>query len=169
LPGAGPYELGASIRFNLDEYLEVGDLTGHIGASDIHGHLQWDMSASPPAIKVRLDSQQMDVGDMGMGDTLTCNADQGHTEYWAQPLDIGILGTIDLDVEAQIQWLNGLAKPAQDIVLTAYADRQRLRLAAVKATVDGRQIAASAALMWGKRLTALGKLWRQNRAADAAC
>jgi uncharacterized protein involved in outer membrane biogenesis len=155
LPEAGPYELGANIRFNLDEYLEVDDLTARIGASDIHGYLRWDMGASRSVIKVRLDSQRLDVGDMGMGDPLTRNADQGHTELWDQPLAIGTLGAVDLDVQIQVQRLDGLAKPVQDIVLSAHADRQRLRLAVVKATVDSTQIAASAALPWGERLTTL--------------
>jgi len=153
LPDAGPYKLGANIRFKLDDYLTVSDLTARIGSSDIRGELRWDMHASRPAIKARLESQQLDTADMGIADPLTGDAEQGHSGYWDQPLELGILGAVDLDVEVQVQRLKGLVKPLQDIVVSANADRQRLRLETGKATVDGTAIAASAALPWGDRLT----------------
>jgi uncharacterized protein involved in outer membrane biogenesis len=155
LPGAEPVELSANIRFNLDEHLAVSDLTGQLGASDIQGNLHWDMSPSPPAIKVRLESQQLHAGDFGIGDPQTRNADLGLTEYEDQPLDIGTLGDVELDIEVQVQQLDGLAKPVQDIALTVHTDRQRLRFAVANATVEDTHITATAALPWGKHLTAL--------------
>jgi uncharacterized protein involved in outer membrane biogenesis len=155
LPGVEPIELGANIRFSLDEYLAVSDLTGQLGASDIQGNLHWDMSTSPPAIKVRLESQQLQAGDFGIGDPQTRNADQGHTEFWNQPLAISTLGAVNLDIEVQVQRLDGLAKPAQDIVLTAYADREQLRFAVDRATMEDAHITAEAAVPWGERLMAL--------------
>jgi uncharacterized protein involved in outer membrane biogenesis len=155
LPETGPYELGANIRFKLDDYLTVSDLTARIGTSDIRGKLRWDMSAPRPVIKVRLDSQRLDAADMGIGDPPTGSADQTNTSSWDQPFDIGGLSAVDLDVEFQVQRLDGLAKPLRDIVLSAHADRQRLRLETVKATLDGIPIAASAALPWGDHLTTL--------------
>ena len=104
LPGAGPIELSANIHFGLDEYVAVSTLTGQLGASDIQGNLHWDMSTSPPAIKVRLESQQLHAGDFGIGDPQTRNADQGHTEFWDQPHAIGTLGAVELDIEVQVQW-----------------------------------------------------------------
>ncbi|MGB5298082.1 MAG: AsmA family protein, partial [Thiogranum sp.] len=155
LPDAGPYKLGANIRFKLDDYLVVSDLTARIGSSELHGSLRWDMGTPRPAIMVRLESQQLDTADLGIAEPLTGDADQGHTGYWDQPLELGMLGAVDLDVEVQIQRLDGLAKTLQDIELSANADRHRLKLTAVKATVDDIQIAASAELPWGERLTAL--------------
>ena len=155
LPEAGPFKLGANIRFRLAEYLAVSDFTAHIGGSELHGNLRWDMDTPRPVIKVRLESQQLNAGDLGIADPPTGNADHANTAYWDQPFDIAIPGAIDLDAEIQVQRLDGLAKPLQDMVLSANADRQRLKLAAVKATVDNIQIAASAALPWGERLTAL--------------
>jgi uncharacterized protein involved in outer membrane biogenesis len=155
LPEAGPYELSANIRFSLDEYVTVSDLTGQLGASDIHGNLHWDIGTPPSVIKVRLESQHLDAGELGIGDPLTRNTDQARTEYWDQPLDIGVLASIDLDVEVQVQRFDGLAKPVQELILTAHADRQRIRLAAVQATVDDTHITANATLPWGERLTTL--------------
>ncbi|MGB5726314.1 MAG: AsmA family protein, partial [Thiogranum sp.] len=37
LPDAGPYKLGANIRFKLDEYLAVSDFSAQIGGSELHG------------------------------------------------------------------------------------------------------------------------------------
>jgi uncharacterized protein involved in outer membrane biogenesis len=155
LPEAGPYTLGANIRFKLDEYLAVSDLTGHIGASDIHGNLHWDMSGSRSIIKVRLDSQRLDVGDLGIADLPTGNPDQGKANFLDQPLDIGLLTTTDLDLELKIQQLDGLEKPVQNIVLSADVNAQRLRIAAAKATVGGTRIEAIGTLPWDEQLTEL--------------
>jgi uncharacterized protein involved in outer membrane biogenesis len=155
LPDAGPYKLAANIRFKLDEYLAVSDFSAQFGGSELHGSLRWDMSTPRPVVKVRLESQQLDAGDLGIAEPRTGHADQANTAYWDQPFDIAIPGAIDLDAEIQVQRLDGLAKPLQDIVLSATADRQHLMLAAIKASVEDIQIAASAALPWGERLTAL--------------
>ena len=155
LPEAGPYKLAANIRFKLDEYLAVSDFSAQFGDSELHGNLRWDMSTPRPVVKVRLESQQLDAGDLGIAEPPTGHADQANTAYWDQPFDIGGLSVVDLDVEIQVQQLDGLAKPLQDIVLSATADRQHLKLGAIKASAEDIQIAASAALPWGERLTAL--------------
>ncbi len=152
LPAIGPYELGATIRFELDAYLSVNDLTGQLGSSDIQGNLHWDMSASSPTIKIRLDSQRLDVGELGMDKSLPRSADQGTPEVWDQTLDIGRPGTAALDIQLQVQRLDGLAVAVQDIALTAQADRQGLSLSSARATVDGTQITANASLPWGEPL-----------------
>lgn len=155
LPEAGPYKLGANIRFSLNEYLTVSDLSTQLDDTDISGSLHWDKSTSPPAIKVRLDSQHIDARDVGGSEPLPGAADQKSMDYWDQSLDISLAGAVDLDVEVRIQRLDVLEKPLQDIVLTAYADREQLRLAVDRATMEDTHITAYAALPWGERLTAL--------------
>ena len=154
LPDAGPYKLGANIHFSLNEYLTVSDLSTQLDDTDISGNLHWDMSTSPPAIKVRLDSQHIDARDLG-GEPLPAATDQESMDYWDQPLDTSMAGAVDLDVEVRIQRLDGLEKPLQDIVLTVYADREQLRFAVDRATMEDAHITAEAAVPWGKRLTAL--------------
>jgi uncharacterized protein involved in outer membrane biogenesis len=155
LPEAGPYKLGANIRFSLNEYLTVSDLRAQLDDTDVSGNLHWDMSASPPAIKIRLDSQHIDARDVGGDELLPGDADQESMDYWDQPLDTSIAGAVDLDVEVRIQQLDGLEKPLQDIVLTAYADREQLRFAIDRATIEDTHITAAATVPWGERLTAL--------------
>jgi uncharacterized protein involved in outer membrane biogenesis len=155
LPEAGPYEVGANIRFSLNEYLTVSDLSAQLDDTDISGKLHWDMSTSPSAIKVRLDSQHIDARDVGGGGPLPGDANQESMDYWDQPLDIRIAGAVDLDVEVRIQRLDGLEKPLQDIVLTAQADREQLRFAVDRATMEDTHITAEATVPWGERLMAL--------------
>ena len=154
LPDAGPFQLAAKLRFKLDEYLAVNDLSGRLGNSDIQGNLQWDFGPSRSAVRVRLASQQLDAGESGIGNPQTRNPDDSDTAYWEQPLDFDKLDVGDLDVEINIKKLDGLAKPVRDIVLTAHANRQQLKLEVVKASVDHTHISANMVLPWGKRLTA---------------
>jgi len=154
-PAAGPYKLAAKFLFKLDDYLAVSDFSAQLGDSDLHGNLRWNMRTPRPAIKVRIESQRLDVGELGIVNTPTGDAGQSNAAYWDQPFELGIPGNIDLDINIQILRLDGLAKSLQDIALSASADRQRLKLAALKATVDGTQIDASAALPWGEHLAAL--------------
>ncbi len=155
LPEAGPYKLGANIRFSLNEYLTVSDLSAQLDDTDISGSLHWDMSTSLPAIKVRLDSQHIDARDVSGGELLSGDAEQESMDYWGQPLDMSIAGTVDLDVEVRIQQLDGLEKTLQDIVLTAHTDREQLKFAVDRATVEDTHITAEATVPWGERLTAL--------------
>ena len=153
LPDAGPCQLAANIHFKLDEYLAVNDLSGRLGNNDIQGNLHWDFGTSRSAVKIRLASQQLDAGELGIGDPQTPGPDDNDTAYWEQPLDFGKLDVGDLDVEINIQKLAGLAKPVQDIVLTSRANQQQLQLEIVKATVDDTHITANMVLPWGERLT----------------
>jgi uncharacterized protein involved in outer membrane biogenesis len=155
LPEAGPYKLGANIRFSLNDYLTVSDLSAQLDDTDISGSLHWDMSTSPPAIKLRLDSQHIDARDVGGGEPLPGDVEQESVDYWDQPLDTSIAGAVDLDMEVRIQQLDGLEKPLQDIVLTAFADREQLRFAVDRATMEDTHITAEATVPWGERLTAL--------------
>ena len=155
LPEAGPMQLGTNIRFKLDEYVSLGDLTARIGASDVHGKLHWDLSVPRPNVRAQLASQRLDAADLNGGNSSMGGSDAAEPRYLNKPFDIGVSAAIDIDVEIDVQRLDGLAKPVRDIELTARTDRQHLRLADVKATVDGTQIVASATLPWGERLTKL--------------
>ena len=157
LPESGPFKLGANIRFRLDEYLAVSDFTAHIGGSELHGKFRWDMDTPRPVIKVRLESQQLNAGDLGIADPPTGIADHTNTAYWDQPFAIGGLGTVELDVEVRVRQLEGLTKPIQNIRLDAQASGETLILAPLEATLDGTQLEARVQLPWGERLTALKK------------
>jgi hypothetical protein len=146
LPEAGPFQLATNIDFKLKEYLSVSNLSGRIGSSDMRGDLRWDFGAPRPAIKARLHSQQLNAAELGIGDPLTGNT---------APASIAVPGNIDLDVAMQVQRLDGLAKPVQDIALAVQADRQRLRIAVVQATMNDTHITAKATLPWGDLLTTL--------------
>ena len=145
LPEPGPFKLSANINYSLGEHVSVTDLDGSIGSSDLRGNLHWDFGAPRSAIKARLHSQRLNTGELGTGGTLTDNA---------TPDNIPLPGDIDLDIEIQVQQLNGQDNPAQDILLTARADHQQLELAVVTAKVNETHITASAILPWGDNLTA---------------
>lgn len=155
LPGVGAHELSATVRYQFGEHLSLSDLTGHIGSSDIQGNLHWDMSTSPPVIGIRLESQQLDTADLGLAGQQTPGAGQPGSDFPDMSFDTGRLAAVDLDIEIQVQQLNGLKQRVRDILLNADADRQRLRLATIKATLDKTNIEANAVLPWGERLTSL--------------
>ena len=153
LPDAGPFKLAAKLRFKLDEYLAVNDLSGRLGNSDIQGNLHWDFGTSRSAVTIRLASQQLDAGELSIGDPQTPGTVDSDIAYLDQPIDFGQLDVDELDVEINIQNLNGLEKPVRDIVLTSQANQQQLQLEVVKATVDHTHVTANMVLPWGKRLT----------------
>lgn len=43
LPDAGPYRLGGNIRFNLDDYLVISDLSGEIADAELGGSMRWEL------------------------------------------------------------------------------------------------------------------------------
>ncbi len=153
LPATEPVELGANIRFNLDDYVELDELSGHFGTSDLQGSLRWDMNAPRSAIRMRLESQHLYAGDMGIDALLTRNDDLSGPGSGGEPLDIGSLGAIDLDVGILVHQLSGLEKTLRDIVLTTHADQQQLSLSIDKATVDDTHISGHMTLPWGEHLT----------------
>ncbi len=155
LPEAEPYKLGANLRFKLDEYVTLSDLSSQLGSSDINGKLHWDMSSPRSKFKVRLDSQQLIASEIGLSDPLPREAGQDNMNFLERSLDFGELGAIDIDIEARIKRLDGLVEPLQDIVVSAHTDRQHFRLTAIKATVSGTEIEASASLPWGEGLATL--------------
>jgi uncharacterized protein involved in outer membrane biogenesis len=153
LPATEPVELGANIRFNLDEYVELDELSGHFGTSDLEGSLRWDMHAPRSAIRMRLESRHLYAGDMGIDALLTRNDDLSRPGSGGEPLDIGGLGAIDLDVGILVHQLSGLEKTLRDIVLTTHADQQQLSLTLDNAAVDDTHISGHMTLPWGEHLT----------------
>ncbi len=155
LPEAGPFELDADIAFKLNEHLTVSGLSGHIGNSDVRGELHWNMLFPRSVITAQLKSQQFNTADLGLDNPPTGTA-RDYAAYLDSGLDIGRLADVDLHIEAEVKQLTGLTKQLQDLVLSAHADQQSLRLATLKTTLDDAHIAASAELPWGGHLTPLG-------------
>ncbi len=152
LPEVQPFALSTNIDFKLDEYLTVTDLAARLGNSDIQGELRWDMATRPSAIKARFDSQRLDATELGIAEPPSTDADPADTPAWKQPLAIGALSAFDLAIDVEVERLEGLPRPVKNFVLSAQADREDLRLATLKATVDDTQIAAEATLPWGEQL-----------------
>jgi hypothetical protein len=128
LPETEPVELGANIRFNLDEYIVLEELSGHFGASDLQGSLRWDMIAPRPAIRMRLESQHLYAGDLGIGNLPAHNDDPMAPKSGGEPFAIGSLGAIDLDTRIRVHQFIGSETTLHDIGLTAQADREQFRL-----------------------------------------
>lgn len=155
LPDAESLELDARIGFNLDDYLTVSEFTATIGDSDLHGSLDWDIDALRPAFKIRLESQQLDIDDMGLKDAASDKADSVDTAFWDDPLDPTLFAAVDLDIQIQVGRLDGLAEPLQGIQLNLYADHNNIRMASSMAALAGAQITADMTLPWGERIAAL--------------
>jgi uncharacterized protein involved in outer membrane biogenesis len=155
LPEAAPFELSAKFAFKLDEYLRVSGLGSRFGDSEMRGELHWNMDTPRPVIRVELASQRLDTADFGLAALATGTAARDYTTYLDSALDIAPLADLDLRIEAKVKRVNGLAKPLQDLLLSAHADQQRLRVATLKATLDDTHITASAELPWGEHLTSL--------------
>ena len=155
LPEAEPVALGANIRLNLDEFIEVDDIRGNMGSSDLQGRLRWELTDPRPAIRLRLESQQLSAGDMEIDHPQTPGTDEAD-QLPDNPLpDIGALAGTDLDIEIRVQQFTAADTILHDIVLTAHADRQQLELALDNATVEDTHITANATLPWGDSLRTL--------------
>ena len=155
LPEAEPVALGANIRLNLDEFVEVDDIRGNMGSSDLQGRLRWELTDPRPAIRLRLESQQLSAGDMEIDHPQTPGTDEAD-QLPDNPLpDIGALAGTDLDIEIRVQQFTAADTILHDIVLTAHADRQQLGLLLDNATMGDAHITAKATLPWGDSLTAM--------------
>jgi hypothetical protein len=152
LPEAEPVELAATIRFKLDDYIELDELSGHFGTSDFQGSLRWDMMAPRTAIRMRLESQHLYAGDMGIDALLARNDVPTASKSGGEPFNIGSLGVIDLDVKLLVHQFIGPEKTLRDISLTTQADQQQLRLIIDNATLDDTHITGHLTLPWGERL-----------------
>lgn len=155
LPEAEPVALGANIRLDLDESVELYDITGHMGSSDLQGELHWALMDPRPAIRMRLESHQLNAGDMETDDPQVYSTYETDTLPDNPLPDIAALAGTDLDIEIRVQQFTAGDNTLHDIRLTAHADQQQLGLALDNATVEDTHITASATLPWGDSLTAL--------------
>ena len=152
LPEAEPVELAANIRYHLDEYIELDELSGHFGTSDFQGSLRWDMMSPRSAIRMRLESQHLYAGDMAIDNLLARNDDPTAPKSGGEPFNIGSLGAIGLDVKILVHQFIGPEKTLRDIGLTTQADQQQLRLIIDNASLDDTHITGQMTLPWGERL-----------------
>jgi uncharacterized protein involved in outer membrane biogenesis len=155
LPEAEPVALGANIRFNLDEFIELDDITGHVGSSDLQGSLRLELSDPRPAIRLRLESQQLSTSDMEIDEPETPGPDEAGQLPDNPVPDIGALAGTDLDIEIRVQQFTAADNTLNDILLIAHADQKQLGMALDNATVNNTHITAKATLPWGDSLTAL--------------
>jgi len=155
LPEAEPVALGANIRLNLDEFIELDDITGHMGSSDLQGRLRWELTAPRPAIRLRLESEQLSAGDMKIDEPHTPGTGEADTLPDNPLPDIGALAGTDLDIDIRVQQFTAADTILHDIVLTAHADQQQFGLTLGNATVDDTHITANVTMPWGDSLTVL--------------
>lgn len=155
LPEAEPVALGANIRLNLDEFIELDDITGHMGSSDLQGRLRWELTDPRPALRMRLESQQLSAGDMEIDHPQTPDTGEADTLPDNPLPDIGALAGTDLDIDIRVQQFTAADTILHDIVLTAHADQQQFGLTLGNATGDDTHITANATLPWGDSLLAL--------------
>jgi hypothetical protein len=152
LPLQGAFSLSGHYADHTDRHL-FDELKVTVGRSDIGGRILVYRDGQRPRLVANLDA-----GRIHLDDILPDNGEKTKTaDDWDQPFDIGGLGAVDLDVEVRVRQLQGLAKPLQDIRLSAHASGQTLTLAPLQGTLDGIQLDAQMRLPWGKRLTALGE------------
>ncbi|MGI9320504.1 MAG: AsmA-like C-terminal region-containing protein, partial [Thiogranum sp.] len=152
LPLQGAFSLSGHYADHPDRHL-FDELKVTLGRSDIGGRVVVYQEGQRPRLEANLDA-----GRIHLDDILPVNAGETRAaDAWDQPLAIGVLGAVDLDLEVRVRQLEGLAKPMQDIRLDAQASGDTLILAPLEATLDGTQLEARVQLPWGERLTALGK------------
>ncbi|MDH3900904.1 MAG: AsmA family protein, partial [Gammaproteobacteria bacterium] len=155
LPEAEPVALGANIRLNLDEFIELDDIRGNMGSSDLQGRLRWELTHPRPAIRLRLESQQLSAGDMEIDHPQTPATGETETSPDNPLPDIGALAGTDLDIEIRMQQFTAADTTLNDIVLTAHADHEQFGLALDNATAEDTHITAKATLPWGDSLRTL--------------
>ncbi|MGB5408105.1 MAG: hypothetical protein WBN43_15105, partial [Thiogranum sp.] len=152
LPLQGAFSLSGHYADQSDHQL-FDELKVTLGSSDIGGRVAVYQDGQRPRLVANLDA-----GRIHLDDILPVSAAETRAaDSWDQPLAIGGLGTVDLDLEVLVRQLKGLAKPLQDLRLVAQASGETLILAPLQGTLDGTQLDARVQLPWGERLTALGK------------
>jgi hypothetical protein len=152
LPLQGAFSLSGHYADHTDRHL-FDELKVTVGRSDIGGRILVYRDGQRPRLVANLDA-----GRIHLDEILPDNGEKTKTaDDWDQPFDIGELGAVDLDVDLRVRRLQGLAKPLQDIRLSAHASGQTLTLAPLQGTLDGTHLDARVQLPWGERLTALGK------------
>jgi hypothetical protein len=123
LPLQGAWSLAGHYADQPDRHV-FDELKVTVGKSDIDGRIVLHLDKPRPRLVAKLDAGQLHVDEIlpnSAGETSTA-ADLD------QPLDIGGLGAIDLDVELEIGRLEGLEKPVQDIRVSAQANARDLTL-----------------------------------------
>jgi uncharacterized protein involved in outer membrane biogenesis len=124
------------------------DLQLSLGRSDLRGRVALHKAAPRSRLIASLGSDRLHIDDFRQ---------QGSPETTLsgqldQPLDIGGLTALDLDIEARVRHLDGLEEPVQDVVLTATAGPERLTLAQATAVVGKVPLEIEASLPWGDHL-----------------
>jgi hypothetical protein len=152
LPLQGALSLTGHYADQPDRHV-FDDLKITLGKSDIGGRIVLHLDEPRPRLSANLNSGQLHVDEI-----LPDNAGETSTAASLnQPLDVGGLGAIDLDIDVRIRRLEGLEKPMQDILLAAHADSQTLTLEPLQGTIEGARLDARTQLPWGERLAGLGK------------
>jgi hypothetical protein len=152
LPLQGAWSLTGHYADNPDHRV-FDKLKVTLGRSDVGGRVVVYPGGQRPRLVANLDSSRIHFDEILSDDSGASPAAAG----WDQPLDIGGLGALDLDVEVRVRQLEGIIKPMQDILLHANTSEQSLTLELVQATLGGTHLDAGVGLPWGERLAALGK------------
>ena len=148
LPPTEPFVLNAHIGVEPDQQLTISKVFARLGDSELSGHLRWDMSVSPPGIELSVNSQRLDVGDLGFAPSPGQEIEQTVEEALAQTVDSALLRAFELDARIRIQRLEGLDTGVEDILVEADMERGHINLPSAKARVNGIDIAASGTLPW---------------------
>jgi uncharacterized protein involved in outer membrane biogenesis len=70
LPAWGGYRLGGDIRFNLDDYLVISDLSGEIADAELAGSMRWELgelNTRPGSLQSVLESGEFELQARGVG------------------------------------------------------------------------------------------------------
>jgi uncharacterized protein involved in outer membrane biogenesis len=124
------------------------DLALSIGRSDLSGQATVQLDDQRPRLITRLTSERLQLDEL----LPEPGAAQATSTVWEQPLAIGGLAAMDLDLEFGAQRLEGLAMPLQDLRLHVQADRERLTLAPLAATLDDMEVEGRFQIPWGEGL-----------------
>jgi uncharacterized protein involved in outer membrane biogenesis len=151
LPLRGVWSLSGHYADTADGHV-FDQLKARIGSSDISGRMVLDQGGARTALVAQLDSSRIQVDELLPGKRAHTTAAPGLD----QPLDISGLTALDLDIEARVRLLAGLAKPVGNILLGVHANQQNLTLAPARATIDGVQLDARAQFPWSRQLAASG-------------
>lgn len=150
LPLRGAYSLRGRYRDQSGRHL-IEDLKVRLGASDIGGQIVVHEVDTGTRVLARLASRRLQLDQL-----LAADSGRGSDPFDVnQPLDLGGVGSLGLDIEIKIGSLEGLDTLAQDILLTASTRGQELRIDPVRVILDDTQIEASVSLPWGERLMGL--------------
>ena len=128
LKGIGSVALRGKIAATRDA-IEVSELHGRMGKSDLTGHFAVALQAARPRVSGALDLATLDLDPF-------LRVDAGEADGRLEQVSLRNLVPIDIDVGVSVRELHALPVDLRDATVEVHADAERVR-APIRATVAG--------------------------------